>query len=133
MSGGVRERRPLASVLYDGVVTLAAVVTTVIAAAVFGRQADGGQWQELAWCVVVGLPLMQLLTRFPFQINTKHAGIEVQFDIGVLIFLLCVADPVTVAIAWCALRIEPYPKAVLARLLDAAGLGSRPLAAPSPR
>jgi len=39
----------------------------------------------------------------------------------------------TVAIAWCALRIEPYPKTVLARLLDAAGLGSRPLAAPSPR
>ena len=101
MSGGVRERRPVASVLYDGVVTLAAVVTTVVAAVVFARADGDPHWKDLVLCVVIGLPLMQLLTRFPFQINTRHAGIEVQFDIGVLIFLLCFEDPTTVAVAWC--------------------------------
>jgi diguanylate cyclase (GGDEF)-like protein len=100
MSGGVRERRPLASVLFDGVVTLAAVVTTVVAAVVFAGGADP-DWHELGTSLIIGLPLMQLLTRFPFTINTRHAGIEVQFDIGVLIFLFCFADPATVAIAWC--------------------------------
>ncbi|WP_157873537.1 putative bifunctional diguanylate cyclase/phosphodiesterase [Kineococcus radiotolerans] len=101
MSGAVRERRPRASVLFDGAVTLAAVVTTVLAALAFGRDAGAGQWHDLALCVVVGLPLMQLLTRFPFQINTRHAGVEVQFDVGVLIFLLCFAAPATAALAWC--------------------------------
>jgi diguanylate cyclase (GGDEF)-like protein len=31
----------------------------------------------------------------------RHAGIEVQFDIGVLIFLLCFAKPATAALTWC--------------------------------
>ncbi|MFD0482246.1 putative bifunctional diguanylate cyclase/phosphodiesterase [Kineococcus sp. GCM10028916] len=101
MSSGVRDRRPVASVVYDGVVTLAALVTTVVAAVHFGQAGGGPDWKDLVLCVVIGLPLMQLLTRFPFQINTRHAGIEVQFDIGVLIFLLCFADPVTVALTWC--------------------------------
>ncbi|WP_432563123.1 putative bifunctional diguanylate cyclase/phosphodiesterase [Kineococcus sp. SYSU DK003] len=111
MSGGVRERRPLASVVFDGVVTLAAAVTTVLAALAFAGlafagpsstgSADGVHWRELVWCLVIGFPLMQLLTRFPFQINTKHAGIEVQFDIGVLVFLLSFARPATAALAWC--------------------------------
>ncbi|WP_328294577.1 EAL domain-containing protein [Kineococcus sp. NBC_00420] len=101
MSSGVRDRRPVASVVYDGVVTLAALVTTVVAAVHFGQAGGGPDWKDLVLCVVIGLPLMQLLTRFPFQINTRHAGIEVQFDVGVLIFLLCFADPATVALTWC--------------------------------
>ena len=101
MSSGVRDRRPVSSVVYDGVVTLAALVTTVVAAVHFGQASGGPDWKDLVLCVVIGLPLMQLLTRFPFQINTRHAGIEVQFDIGVLIFLLCFADPATVALTWC--------------------------------
>ncbi|WP_432522299.1 putative bifunctional diguanylate cyclase/phosphodiesterase [Kineococcus sp. SYSU DK006] len=101
MSGGVRERRPLASVLYDGAVTAAALVTVVVAAAQFTGQADGNAWRELLVSVVIGFPLMQLLTRFPFQLNTRHAGIEVQFDIGVLVFLLCFARPAVAALAWC--------------------------------
>jgi diguanylate cyclase (GGDEF)-like protein len=101
MSSGVRDRRPVASVVYDGVVTLAALVTTVVAAVHFGQAVGGPDWKDLVLCVVIGLPLMQLLTRFPFQINTRHAGIEVQFDVGVLIFLLCFAHPTTVALTWC--------------------------------
>ncbi|GAB3455930.1 putative bifunctional diguanylate cyclase/phosphodiesterase [Kineococcus endophyticus] len=101
MSAGVRERRRTASVLFDGVVTLAALATVVVSAVLFGQATDGVQWRDLALCIVVGFPLMQLLTRFPFQINTKHAGVEVQFDVGVLVFLLCFAEPATAALAWC--------------------------------
>ncbi|WP_432541666.1 putative bifunctional diguanylate cyclase/phosphodiesterase [Kineococcus sp. SYSU DK002] len=101
MSGAVRERRPLASAVYDGLVVLAALATCVITAWTFLGADEPGRWRELALCLVVGFPLMQLLTRFPFAINTKHAGIEVQFDIGVLVFLLCFARPATAALAWC--------------------------------
>ncbi|WP_166617799.1 EAL domain-containing protein [Kineococcus vitellinus] len=81
--------------------TAAALVTVVVAAAQFTGQADASAWRELLLSVVIGFPLMQLLTRFPFQLNTRHAGIEVQFDIGVLVFLLCFARPAVAALAWC--------------------------------
>ncbi|MEZ0492562.1 putative bifunctional diguanylate cyclase/phosphodiesterase [Kineococcus sp. TBRC 1896] len=101
MSAGVRERRPVASVLFDGAVTVAALATVVTAAGSFLRAEGGPAWSELVLCLVLGVPLMQVLTRFPFQINTKHAGVEVQFDVGVLVFLLCFAPPTTAALAWC--------------------------------
>ncbi|MEZ0164938.1 putative bifunctional diguanylate cyclase/phosphodiesterase [Kineococcus sp. LSe6-4] len=101
MSAGVRERRPVGSVLFDGAVTLLALAAVVTAVTFFLGARGGPAWSELAWCLVLGLPLMQLLTRFPYQINTKHAGIEVQFDVGVLVFLLCFARPTSAALAWC--------------------------------
>ncbi|MGI4896795.1 MAG: putative bifunctional diguanylate cyclase/phosphodiesterase, partial [Janthinobacterium lividum] len=100
MSAGIKERRPLASVVYDGLVTAAALVFGVLTFTQFAMHLDRESLQQLGWCVAIGFPLMQLLTRFPFQVSTRHAGIEVQFDVGVLIFLLCYARPSTAALAW---------------------------------
>ncbi|WP_308220262.1 EAL domain-containing protein [Kineococcus sp. TRM81007] len=106
MSTTVPERRPVASVVCDGLVTLAALCTTLAAAVAFVRGADATALRTLGWCLLIGFPLVQLMTRFPFQVNTRHAGVEVQFDVGVLVFLLCFAPPWTATLAW-ALCVIP--------------------------
>ncbi len=106
VSSTVPDRRPVASVVYDGAVALAAVCTTVAAAIAFARGADGDALRHLGWSLLIGFPLVQLMTRFPFQVNTKHAGVEVQFDVGVLVFLLCFAPTWTATLAW-ALCVIP--------------------------
>ncbi|WP_432507583.1 putative bifunctional diguanylate cyclase/phosphodiesterase [Kineococcus arenarius] len=106
VSSTVPDRRPLASVVYDGLVTLAAACTVVVAAVAFARTADAAALHQFGWCLLVGFPLVQLMTRFPFQVNTRHAGVEVQFDVGVLVFLLCFAPAWTATLAW-ALCVIP--------------------------
>ncbi len=106
VSSTVQDRRPLASVVYDGLVTLAAACTVVVAAVAFARTADAAELHRFGWCLLIGFPLVQLMTRFPFQVNTRHAGVEVQFDVGVLVFLLCFAPAWTATLAW-ALCVIP--------------------------
>ena len=100
MSTTVPDRRPPASVGYDALVALAAVCAAVVAAVGFARHADAEALRLLGWCLLVGFPLVQLMTRFPFPVSTKHAGVEVQFDVGVLVFLLCFAPLWTAWLAW---------------------------------
>ncbi|WP_432497459.1 putative bifunctional diguanylate cyclase/phosphodiesterase [Kineococcus gypseus] len=100
MSIRVQDGRPVASVVYDGAVALAAACAALVAALAFARGADAAALRDLGWSLLVGFPLVQLMTRFPFQVNTKHAGVEVQFDVGVLIFLLCWQQTWTAWLAW---------------------------------
>ena len=100
MRPGVRDRRPVASVVFDGVVAGLAIVVAVAAVSCFAIEAEPGDFGDLGWCLLIGLPLMQLLTRFPFPLSVSHKSVEIQFDVGVLIFLLCYAPPRTALLAW---------------------------------
>ncbi|WP_369055867.1 putative bifunctional diguanylate cyclase/phosphodiesterase [Kineococcus terrestris] len=100
MSTGVRVERPLGGIVFDAVVAAAAVLVAVHAVVRFASGAGVAELRDLGLCLLVGLPLTHLLTRFPFQLSIRHAGVEVQFDVGVLVFLLCSTTPRTAVLAW---------------------------------
>ena len=52
--------------------------------------------------VLVTIPLVVVIARYPIVLDSGEGGIEVGFDSGVLMFLLCVVEPPKALIVWAA-------------------------------
>jgi diguanylate cyclase (GGDEF)-like protein len=52
--------------------------------------------------VLVTIPLVVVIARYPVVLDSGDGGIEVGFDSGVLMFLLCVVEPPKALIVWSA-------------------------------
>jgi len=52
--------------------------------------------------VLVTVPLVVVIARYPIVLDSGEGGIEVGFDSGVLMFLLCVVEPPKALIVWAA-------------------------------
>ncbi|HWJ83289.1 MAG TPA: EAL domain-containing protein [Nocardioides sp.] len=55
---------------------------------------------DLSWPVLVGLPLIVVVARFPIILETRDGGIEVGFDSSILIFLLSTLDMHDALLTW---------------------------------
>jgi diguanylate cyclase (GGDEF)-like protein len=72
--------------------------------AVFGCAAvssarDGVGW-DLGLAILVAVPIIVVVARFPMILDGGSGGIEVGFDSSILIFLLCTVDTSDALVAW---------------------------------
>jgi diguanylate cyclase (GGDEF)-like protein len=101
---------------FDLGVFVAGVLVTAIAT--FGVLVDGVMEPVTA---LVSLPLIVLIARFPFVLDTGDGGIEVGFDSAVLMFLLCTLPPAEALVVWSlgALLVQlPSDRRLLSRLFN---------------
>ncbi|MFC0465036.1 putative bifunctional diguanylate cyclase/phosphodiesterase [Kineococcus gynurae] len=86
--------------LFDGFVAVCAFVVAVVFVVDLVHDWSSSTLGSLVMALLIGLPLMQLLTRFPFPLSTRHAGVELTFDVGVLVLLLCLLPTSVALVAW---------------------------------
>ncbi|GAB7006245.1 EAL domain-containing protein [Nocardioides sp. AN3] len=60
---------------------------------------DGIDWQP-ALAIVVSMPLIAVVARFPMLLDSGSGAIEVGFDSSILMFLLCTLDPSDALVTW---------------------------------
>ncbi len=54
------------------------------------------------WAVLLSIPLIVVIAKFPMVLDSGDGGIEVGFDSSVLMFLLCIVDPQEAILLWSA-------------------------------
>jgi len=90
-------RVPLSSRLFD-----AGVLTAGLASALVAGLTMGPPQLALDGLVLLSVPLIMLIARFPVLLDKGHGGIEVGFDSAVLMFLLCTVAPQEALLLWSA-------------------------------
>ncbi|GAA4972624.1 putative bifunctional diguanylate cyclase/phosphodiesterase [Kineococcus glutinatus] len=95
----------MASRVLDGALAALAAAVVVAAVAWFAVTADAGALPTAAAALLVGLVLIQLLTRFPLPLSLRHSGVEVQFDVGLLVFLGVLLPPPAALLVWILCRV----------------------------
>jgi len=82
---------------YHGLILAAGILVAVRAVA--GAISGGLDWSDGA-AVVIGVPLIVLIARFPMVLDSGSGGIEVGFDSSILMFLLCAVDTPRALMVW---------------------------------
>jgi diguanylate cyclase (GGDEF)-like protein len=72
-----------------GLLTLVGVLTT--------QQLD----LHFIVALLLGAPIIAVMSRFPLVLNRANGGIEIGFDSAVLVFLACYEDPASALLIWC--------------------------------
>ena len=81
----------LAVMITGGLIGLLAIL------AVLQEESLDTQW----WVsLVMGVPVIFLMSRFPLVLNRASGGIEVGFDSAVLVFLACVGNVTSALAIW---------------------------------
>ena len=78
-----------------------AVGLAVFAGACARVGADGWDWR-LGLALLVGVPLIAFVARFPMILESGAGAIEVGFESSILIFLLCTLDAPAALVTWSA-------------------------------
>jgi hypothetical protein len=84
----VANAQPLASRVFDwSVLGVAALLTLLAAVLAVRHELDGGDHPHLTVAVLVGLPVMVLVSRYPVALDRPGGAIEIGYDSFVLAFL----------------------------------------------
>jgi diguanylate cyclase (GGDEF)-like protein len=96
---GPAENKGAASWAFDGAVMAAGLSVGLLAVA--GMLATHQFDLRFLLALVVGAPIIALMSRFPLVLNRVNGGIEVGFESAVLVFLACYEDPASALVVWC--------------------------------
>lgn len=87
--------RTSAGWLFD--MAVCCVGLTLFAVTLAGVHPDG---LSFSLPVLLGVPLIVVVARFPMVVDNRDGGIEVGFDSSILMFLLCTLDPEVALFVW---------------------------------
>jgi diguanylate cyclase (GGDEF)-like protein len=80
---------------------LAVGLVVALVAVVEVARHDSSDWQ-FAVALLVSVPLIAIVARFPMVLDSGWGGVEVGFDSSILMFLLCTEDRFEALVVWSA-------------------------------